>query len=304
MVSLCSTALAGGTCINRACRNRHDLIRCESCGCPLPLGSIGQHRQGKQHLWNVARLAANDISTSVESEPPTLPSEPPISQLAPPPGASSLVISASIGVPTSSYDPSFTVSHESGLDFEVEGTEIAGQHSFPPLGLNILIEETEVVSRLSIPTLKLFPAPGTPESWCGLFDSSMTQFEVFMYLAVLQCLYPGTSFCGTNHAESSYPFSRHMLAHSACAYKSTFRILPGSAGESLLCSASYAGMLPSQAAMSTVLILGSLLLETTEWMITQPSPQMKRMYFLMVRAPVSPSRTKTGWILALSNGGV
>ena len=178
MVSLCSTVLAGGTCTNRGCRNRHDLIRCETCGCPLPLGSLVQHRRGRQHLRNVARLAANGIPTPVESESPTPPSEPPIppsgppiSQLASPPGASSLVTSASTSVPTSSYDPSFTVSHEPGLDFEVEGTEIAGQHSFSPLCLDIIIEETEAVSRLPIPTLKLFPAPGTPESWCGLLTT-------------------------------------------------------------------------------------------------------------------------------------
>lgn len=163
MVALCSTVLTGGTCTNSACRNRHNISRCESCGCFLPAGSLEQHRSGKKHLRNVV---ANGTPTPVES-PPTPPSDLPISPLVSPPGASSSAISS----PT--YDPCFTVSHESGLDFEVEGTKIAGQHSFPPVSLAILIEETEAVSRLSIPAVKLFPAPGTPESWWGLFDYSI-----------------------------------------------------------------------------------------------------------------------------------
>jgi hypothetical protein len=178
MVSLRSTALTGGPCTNGARRNRHDIRRCELCGCPVNLGSLEQHLRGRQHLRNVA---ANRTPTPVEPEhppsptvtlpPPTLPPDPPISQLAPPTGPSLSAISASITVPI--YDPPFTVSHESGLDFEVEGTEIGGQHSFPPLSLEILIEETEVVSRLPIRNMKLVPAPGTPESWCELFHDSI-----------------------------------------------------------------------------------------------------------------------------------
>lgn len=153
MVSLCSTVFTGGTCTKSACRNRHDVSRCESCGCFLPLGSLEQHRSGKKHLRNVA---ANGTPTPVESQrSPTPPSDILISQSVSPPGAA-------ITAPTN--DPCFTVSHESGLDFNVEGTEIAGQHSFPPVGLAILVEETQLVSRLVIPSVKLFPGPGTPES--------------------------------------------------------------------------------------------------------------------------------------------
>jgi hypothetical protein len=201
MVRLCSTVLRGGTCTNSACRNRHDIIRCESCACPVRLGALEEHRRGKQHL---RKVAANHPPTPVESEhpptpppptppeapptlpkapptpalpppptlpPPTSPSGPPISQLVPPTDPPPSTISASLSVPT--YDPFFTVSHESGLDFEVEGTEIGGQRSFPPLSLEILIEETEVMSRLSVPITKLIPAPGTPESWCGLYYDSI-----------------------------------------------------------------------------------------------------------------------------------
>jgi hypothetical protein len=75
-------------------------------------------------------------------------------------------------------DPRVVVSHEDGLDFEVEGTEVAGQPSFPPVDLAIFIEKTEVVSSLSISALKLFLSQGTPKSWYGLFDA---RFEILMY---------------------------------------------------------------------------------------------------------------------------
>ena len=70
-------------------------------------------------------------------------------------------------------DPRITVSLESGLDFVVEGTEIAGRTSFRPVNLAILIEKTEVVSSLSISNLKLVRTSDTPESWCGLFNGSI-----------------------------------------------------------------------------------------------------------------------------------
>ena len=234
MVSaLCSTTLSGGTCTKDGCRSRHDFTRCEPCGCPVTLGSLEEHRRGRQHLQALKRqkkqrprnVAVNRPPAPVEPErpptppppqapptpppqvpptpsqapptpsqapqapptppqvhptpppqpsppptspPPTLPAptppiDPPISQRAPPAGTHSSTISASINAPTD--DLSFTVSHENGLDFEVEGTGIEGQHSFPLLTLEILIEETEVMSRLSVPIMRLIPAPGTPESW-------------------------------------------------------------------------------------------------------------------------------------------
>ncbi|KAF8267994.1 hypothetical protein EI94DRAFT_1245894 [Lactarius quietus] len=79
----CSTVLSGGTCTNRACRRRHDITRCEPCGCSLPLGSLEEHSRGQKHLRNVP---PNRTPTPVESEhlptpppedPPTPPSEDP-----------------------------------------------------------------------------------------------------------------------------------------------------------------------------------------------------------------------------------
>ena len=74
---------------------------------------------------------------------------------------------------TALSDPRVTLSHESGLDFVVEGTEIAGRTSFPTVDLAILIEKTEIVSSLSIPRLILVRTSDTPDSWCGLFDASI-----------------------------------------------------------------------------------------------------------------------------------
>ncbi|KAH9035955.1 hypothetical protein EDB84DRAFT_1201760 [Lactarius hengduanensis] len=79
--------------------------------------------------------------------------------------------SPAISVPTSiTSDPpvtppvsAVTVSHESGLYFVIEGIDIAGQLTFSPVDLAILIEKTEVVSSLTA-AVKLFPTPGTPES--------------------------------------------------------------------------------------------------------------------------------------------
>jgi hypothetical protein len=70
-------------------------------------------------------------------------------------------------------DARVMVSHESGLDFEVEGTEIAGQPPFPSVDLAILIKKTEVVSSLSISAVNLILSLGTPKSWCGSFGGSV-----------------------------------------------------------------------------------------------------------------------------------
>src|SRR6266702_259951 len=135
----------------------------------------------------------------------------------------------------------------------------------------------------------------------------MTRFEIFMDLfAVSLCLCLGRHrwFGRKRHAESSCPFRRHILAHSACPYRSSSAIIPGRVVRSSLCSASYVAALPSQADMLAVHILESPFPEETWWMITQLSPQRKRMHFLMARTLVYLSRTKTGWILASSNATV
>ncbi|KAH9000982.1 AAA domain-containing protein [Lactarius hatsudake] len=139
-----------------------------------------------------------------------------MSPLPPPPGAST----SAIDVPT--YDPSFTVSHESGLDFIVEGTENAGRHSFPPVSLAILIEETEVVSRLSIPTVKLFPAPGTPESCMQLSDRKFVILRELRGRATL----PG-SHVGDPHPREPFPRS-NLVDDDATLSTEEREILPDS----------------------------------------------------------------------------
>ncbi|KAH9059529.1 hypothetical protein EDB87DRAFT_763212 [Lactarius vividus] len=117
MVAYCTTLLAGGTCTPNGCPNRHDILRCEPCGCSFPADLLNQHSSGKKHLRNI----------------------------------------------TTASDPRVTVSPEGGLDFVVEGTEVARRSPFPLASLAILIEKTEVMSSLSV-AVKLFPDPGTPES--------------------------------------------------------------------------------------------------------------------------------------------
>jgi hypothetical protein len=160
MVAYCPTALAGGTCTNGPCTNRHDISRCEPCGCSFPASLLGQHRSGKKHLSNVA---AN--SPVAPNRPPLQPSNLPNSQPVSLPSTSS----PAIGVPVPiTSDSRVTVSHEDGLDFVVKGTEDAGQPSFSSVEHAILIEKTQVLSSLSIPIVRLFPATGTPASWYGL----------------------------------------------------------------------------------------------------------------------------------------
>ena len=163
MVGYCPTALAGGICTEDTCPNRHDISRCEPCGCSFPASLLEQHRSGKKHLRNIA---ANGTTNPVTPHQPLLPPSNPHPQ---PPSAPS----PAIRVPTTiTPDPRVTVSHEDGLDFVVKGTENAGQ-PFSPVRHTILIEKTQVLSSLSIPSVRLLPATGTPASWYGLFDDSI-----------------------------------------------------------------------------------------------------------------------------------
>ena len=169
MVGYCPTALAGGTCTDGPCRNRHDISRCEPCGCSFPASLLKQHRSGKKHLQNVAAQGTTNPVTPHQPPPPTSTSNLANPQhispsSAPPPS----VCASNPNTP----DPRVTVSHEDGLDFIVEGTEGAGQTSFSPVKHTILIEKTQVLSSLSILNVRLSPATGTPASWYELFDNS------------------------------------------------------------------------------------------------------------------------------------
>lgn len=167
MVGYCPTALAGGTCTDGPCRNRHDISRCEPCKCSFPASLLNQHRSGKKHLRNVAVQGTTNSATPPQPPPPT--SNLPNPQHISPPSAPSRSIRASN---SNTPDPRVTVSHEDGLDFTVEGTEDAGQPSFSPVKHTILIEKTQVLSSLSIPDVRLSPATGTPASWYELFGDS------------------------------------------------------------------------------------------------------------------------------------
>ena len=134
---------------------------CELCDCHFPDSPeyLNIHNIGKKHRRNLAARATSNPVTQRLSPPPSIPRSQPVS----PPLISPPVIS---GPSATTSDPRVTVSHESGLDFEVEGTEIAGQPSFPSVDLAIRIEKTEVLSSLSVSTVECRPAPGTPDLWC------------------------------------------------------------------------------------------------------------------------------------------
>ncbi|KAN0127189.1 hypothetical protein V8E53_014995 [Lactarius tabidus] len=135
---------------------------CELCDCNLPNSpALAQHNIGKRHRRNfAARGSTNPLLGDSSSSPPSdhLYSQPmsPLS-VSPPANSGPTAI-------TSDAAARVMVSHESGLDFEVEGTEITGQPPFPSVDLAILIKKTEVVSSLSISAVKLLLSPGTPKS--------------------------------------------------------------------------------------------------------------------------------------------
>ncbi|KAH9059534.1 hypothetical protein EDB87DRAFT_763700 [Lactarius vividus] len=160
MVAYCPTALAGGTCTDGPCTNRHDISRCEPCGCSFPASLLGQHRSGKKHLRNVA---ANGTTSPVMAHQPPPPTNLPHPQPMSLPSASSPAIGIQNPI---SPDPlaRVTVSHESGLDFIVKGTERAGQSSFSPVEQTITIKKTEVLSSLSFPVVRLVRPVDTPAS--------------------------------------------------------------------------------------------------------------------------------------------
>ncbi|KAH9179007.1 hypothetical protein EDB89DRAFT_767200 [Lactarius sanguifluus] len=131
------------------------VLYCEPCSCYVS-NSLVQHDKGRKHLRNVAAIPANPV-TPFHPPPSNLPNARPVSV----PNASS----PATNVPTlDASDPRVTVSHEDGLDFVVEGTEIARRPHFPPVDLAILIEKTKVESSLSIEKVQLFRAPDTAES--------------------------------------------------------------------------------------------------------------------------------------------
>ena len=158
----------GGSCATKLARPfviSFAMVACKPCGCDVPAHLLKQHNKGRKHLRNVTANESLDPSTLDKPPLSSSPVSQPVSLQTPSPA---------IIVPTPiTSDSRVEVSHEGGLDFEVEGSGVARQISFPPVDLVILIKKTEVVSSLSISALKLFLSPGTPKSWCGLFGGSI-----------------------------------------------------------------------------------------------------------------------------------
>ncbi|KAI0294855.1 hypothetical protein B0F90DRAFT_1820972 [Multifurca ochricompacta] len=155
MVAYCVTALGGGTCIDSACLSRHDISRCDICGCSLPNLILEQHQNGKKHIRNLASQGPRNLGTPQQVPPSQLDHQNP--QPAPPPNT--LPPSGSTPDTIIASDPRLTVSHKGGLDFKVQGTGNAGNLSFSPASLTILIEKTDMISSLSIHSI--VPTPNS-----------------------------------------------------------------------------------------------------------------------------------------------
>jgi hypothetical protein len=61
--------------------------------------------------------------------------------------------------PTANVDPRVTVSDEDGLDFVAEGTGTAANPKFPSFSRTIVIKKTDLVSNLTVQSMKLTPSP-------------------------------------------------------------------------------------------------------------------------------------------------
>lgn len=147
----CTTAQRGGTCTDRTCAKRHDVIRCEPCNCSLPSGSLQQHERGRQHLGNIASSGSRPSAPlqTASTIQPALPAN----------------ISSPAGGNTSTRDsdPRVNVSSEDGLHFSVEGSGASTNTFFPLTTYKIRIEKTNMSSCLSLQGVTMTPSVG---SWC------------------------------------------------------------------------------------------------------------------------------------------
>lgn len=149
--SYCKTAQRGGTCTDRTCSMRHDVIHCELCNRSFPSGSLRQHESGRQHLQNVASSRSRAPATSRTA--PTVQPVPPANISPPAGGNTSTVVT----------DPRVKVSSEDGLDFFVEGSGAPTNPFFPPATRKIRIERTNKSSCPVLRGVTLTPSLG---SWC------------------------------------------------------------------------------------------------------------------------------------------
>jgi hypothetical protein len=158
MVAYCATTLQGGTCVNSRCSYNHDVFHCEPCGRSFPASLLVQHQSARLHLRNVS--ANGSPVPSTPRSPPL--SQSPFSDLLSAPLASGYRPSER-NTPATDVDPRVAVSDEGGLDFVVEGTGSADNPSFRSISHSIVIEKTDVVSSLIVPSMKLRPSPNP---WC------------------------------------------------------------------------------------------------------------------------------------------
>ena len=158
MVEYCSTTLQGATCVNSRCPYSHDVFHCEPCGRSFPASLLVQHHRAQKHLRNIA---SNANGSSVSSTPRS----PPLSQsafsdlLSAPSAYTSRPLASRPNTPTLNADPRVTVSDGDGLNLVVKGTGTADNPSFPSISHTIVIEKTDVISSLTVQSMKLKPSP-------------------------------------------------------------------------------------------------------------------------------------------------
>ena len=173
----------------RSCATKHArsfafslaMVVCKPCGCNVPASLLAEHNRGWKHLQNVI---AND---SESTDPSTLQKPPSSFQDSQP--VSLQTTSPAISAPTSTSDSRVAISHEGGLDFVVEGTEVARRISFPPVDLAILIKKTEVV-----PVSPFLPSNSSshqePRSHGAVYICRLNLRILMYFLIVSRCLYP------------------------------------------------------------------------------------------------------------------
>lgn len=51
-ITACPIAREGGRCLDIQCHLRHDIVKCDPCGCFVLHGRLAKHRRGEEHVQN------------------------------------------------------------------------------------------------------------------------------------------------------------------------------------------------------------------------------------------------------------
>lgn len=192
-VAYCSTTLMGAKCTDSRCQYRHDVLRCEPCGCSFPAPLLKQHQSGKQHLSNVTAIGSSTNPGTPQYSPSPSASlslqSAPLQTTSPPSwGNTSAIVQVE--------DPRVILSAKSGLDFIAReiATAACRDTSFPVVSHNISIKKGTIPSSLSVKSMTLAssPSPSSEQSllvgqWCECSESCpYEEFSCFFLTAFLR----------------------------------------------------------------------------------------------------------------------